>query len=48
MGANLGWFMFWGYQLFIVLAATGYLLGAAQSKEYAEPEWTTDIWLTVV
>ncbi|MBA4082106.1 MAG: cytochrome-c oxidase, cbb3-type subunit I, partial [Erythrobacter sp.] len=29
-------FVFWGYQLFIVLAATGYLLGITQSKEYAE------------
>ena len=37
-----------GYQLFIVLAATGYLLGATQSKEYAEPEWYVDIWLTIV
>jgi cytochrome c oxidase cbb3-type subunit 1 len=26
-GGNLGWFVFWGYQLFIVMAATGYLLG---------------------
>ncbi|MEM5522393.1 cytochrome-c oxidase, cbb3-type subunit I [Sulfitobacter sp. AS59] len=47
-GGNLSWFVFWGYQLFIVLAATGYLLGATQSKEYAEPEWYTDIWLTIV
>jgi len=47
-GGNRAWFVFWGYQLFIVLAATGYLLGATQSKEYAEPEWTTDIWLTIV
>ncbi len=47
-GGNLGWFVFWGYQLFIVLAASGYMLGATQSKEYAEPEWYTDIWLTVV
>ncbi|MGR3660125.1 MAG: cytochrome-c oxidase, cbb3-type subunit I [Paracoccaceae bacterium] len=47
-GGNLGWFVFWGYQLFIVLAATGYLFGATQSKEYAEPEWYTDIWLTIV
>ncbi|WP_428924920.1 cytochrome-c oxidase, cbb3-type subunit I [Marinibacterium sp. SX1] len=47
-GGNLGWFVFWGYQLFIVLAATGYLLGATQSKEYAEPEWYVDIWLTIV
>jgi cytochrome c oxidase cbb3-type subunit 1 len=42
------WFVFWGYQFFIVLAATGYLLGVTQSKEYAEPEWYIDIWLTVV
>ena len=47
-GGNLAWFVFWGYNLFIVLAATGYLLGATQSKEYAEPEWYTDLWLTVV
>jgi len=47
-GAGLGNFIFWGYQLFIVLAATGYLLGITQSKEYAEPEWYVDIWLTVV
>lgn len=42
------WFVFWGYQLFIVLAATGYLLGITQGKEYAEPEWYVDLWLTVV
>ncbi len=47
-GGNLAWFVFWGYQLFIVLAATGYLLGSTQSKEYAEPEWYVDIWLTIV
>ena len=41
-------FVFWGYQLFIVLAATGYLLGITQSKEYAEPEWYVDLWLTIV
>jgi len=41
-------FVFWGYQMFIVLAATGYLLGITQSKEYAEPEWYVDLWLTVV
>jgi len=45
---NLAWFVFWGYQLFIVLAATGYLMGVTQSKEYAEPEWYVDIWLTIV
>jgi len=31
-----------------VIAATGYLLGATQSKEYAEPEWYADWWLVVV
>jgi len=47
-GGNLAWFVFWGYQFFIVLAATGYLLGITQSREYAEPEWYVDIWLTLV
>ncbi|MFN0115476.1 MAG: cbb3-type cytochrome c oxidase subunit I, partial [Paracoccaceae bacterium] len=47
-GGNLAWFVFWGYQLVIVLAATGYLLGATQGKEYAEPEWYVDLWLTIV
>ena len=47
-GGIAPWFVFWGYQLFIVLAATGYLAGATQSREYAEPEWYTDIWLTIV
>ena len=47
-GGMLPWFVFWGYQLFIVLAATGYLMGITQSREYAEPEWYADLWLTVV
>lgn len=42
------WFVFWGFQLFIVVAATGYLLGITQSREYAEPEWYADLWLTIV
>ena len=45
---NLARFVFWGYQLFIVLAATGYLLGITESREYAEPEWYVDVWLTIV
>ncbi len=45
---NLAWFVFWGYQLFIVLAATGYLLGVTEGREYAEPEWYVDLWITVV
>ena len=47
-GGMLPWFVFWGYQLFIVLAATGYVTGITQSREYAEPEWLTDLWLTIV
>ena len=47
-GGMWPWFVFWGYQLFIILAATGYLSGITQSKEYAEPEWYVDIWLTIV
>lgn len=41
-------FVFWGYQLFIVLAATGYLMGVTEAREYAEPEWYVDLWLTIV
>ncbi|CEG09188.1 hypothetical protein BN961_02611 [Afipia felis] len=42
------WFVLLGYNLFCVIAATGYLMGITQSKEYAEPEWYADIWLVVV
>jgi cytochrome c oxidase cbb3-type subunit 1 len=45
---TLAWFVFWGYQFFIVLAASGYVLGITQGKEYAEPEWYVDLWLTIV
>lgn len=47
-GAAFGNFIFWGYQIFIVMAASGYVLGITQSKEYAEPEWYVDAWLTLV
>ncbi|TIT03417.1 cytochrome-c oxidase, cbb3-type subunit I [Mesorhizobium sp.] len=47
-GGDLAWFVFWGYQLFIVMAATGYLLGITEGREYAEPEWYVDVWLTIV
>jgi cytochrome c oxidase cbb3-type subunit 1 len=47
-GPQLASFVFWGYQLFIVLAASGYVLGVTQSREYAEPEWYADLWLTIV
>src|SRR6187399_3524617 len=42
------WFVLIGYNLFCVIAATGYLMGVTQSKEYAEPEWYADIWLVIV
>ena len=47
-GPALANFVFWGYQLVIVMAALGYVLGITQSKEYAEPEWFVDLWLTIV
>ncbi len=42
------WFVLIGYNLFCVLATSGYLMGLTQSKEYAEPEWYADIWLVIV
>jgi cytochrome c oxidase cbb3-type subunit 1 len=47
-GGVAPWFVIWGYNLFIVIAATGYLMGVTQSREYAEPEWYADLWLTIV
>jgi cytochrome c oxidase cbb3-type subunit 1 len=47
-GRGLAAFVFWGYQIFIVMAALGYVLGISQGKEYAEPEWYVDLWLTIV
>lgn len=47
-GGIAPWIVFWGYNLFIVIAATGYLMGVTQSREYAEPEWYADLWLTIV
>jgi cytochrome c oxidase cbb3-type subunit 1 len=41
-------FIFWGYQAFIVMAAVGYVFGITQAKEYAEPEWYADLWLTII
>src|SRR5260221_7248144 len=41
-------FVFWGYQLFLIMAASGYVMGVTQGREYAEPEWYVDIWLTIV
>jgi cytochrome c oxidase cbb3-type subunit 1 len=47
-GGSMPWFVFWGYNVFILLAGTGYLEGITESREYAEPEWYVDIWLTLV
>lgn len=41
-------FIFWGYQFFILMAAYGYVNGITQAKEYAEPEWYADLWLTII
>ncbi len=47
-GGNLAWFVFWGWQLMIVLAASSYVLGGTQGKEYGEPVWYIDLWIVVV
>jgi len=47
-GGVAPWFVLLGYNLFIVIAASGYVLGVTQSREYAEPEWYADLWLTIV
>ena len=45
---RLAGFVFWGYQLVIVLAAITLPLGFTSAKEYAELEWPIDILLAVV
>ncbi|MDX2083383.1 MAG: cbb3-type cytochrome c oxidase subunit I, partial [Rickettsiales bacterium] len=45
---NLLKFIFWGYQFFLIMAAFGYVNGITQAKEYAEPEWYADLWLTII
>lgn len=42
------YFIFFGYQLFLIIALVGYMLGITQSREYAEPEWQADLLLTIV
>ena len=42
------WFVVLGYNFFIVVAGTGYLLGITRSHEYAEPEWYAILWLVAV
>ncbi|MEJ2454387.1 MAG: cytochrome-c oxidase, cbb3-type subunit I [Candidatus Thiodiazotropha sp.] len=45
---KLAWFVFWGWNLIIVLAVISYPLGITQAKEYAELEWPIDILIAVV
>lgn len=45
---GLASFMFWGWQLVIVLAAITLPMGFTSSKEYAELEWPIDILITIV
>ncbi|MDE2361563.1 MAG: cytochrome-c oxidase, cbb3-type subunit I [Hyphomicrobiales bacterium] len=42
------WFVVLGYNFFILIAGTGYLLGVTRAHEYAEPEWYAILWLVVV
>lgn len=42
------WVVVFGYNLFCLLAVSGYFIGITQSKEYAEPEWYADIWLVII
>lgn len=48
-GSNrLHFFVFYGYQLFLILAISGYMMGITQSLEYAESEWYADLVLAIV
>ena len=42
------WFVILGYNFFILIAGTGYLLGITRGHEYAEPEWYAILWLVIV
>ncbi|MFV9956015.1 MAG: cytochrome-c oxidase, cbb3-type subunit I [Candidatus Midichloria sp.] len=41
-------FVFFGYQLFILVALSGYVLGISLGKVYADPVWYAVILLTIV
>jgi cytochrome c oxidase cbb3-type subunit I len=45
---GLASFVFWGWQLVIVLAAITLPLGMTSGKEYGELEWPIDILITIV
>jgi cytochrome c oxidase cbb3-type subunit 1 len=42
------WVVALGYNFFILVAGTGYLLGITRGHEYAEPEWYAILWLVVI
>ena len=45
---KLAAFVFWGWQLVILLAAISLPMGLTSAKEYAELEWPIDILITIV
>lgn len=45
---RLASFVFWGWQLVIVLAAISLPMGLTSAKEYAELEWPIDILIAIV
>ena len=47
-GEALHNFIFWGYQLFIVMAALSYVMGYSRGQEYSEPEWHLEIFLVII
>ena len=47
-GVIAPWFVVLGYNFFILIAGTGYLLGVTRGHEYAEPEWYAILWLVIV
>ncbi len=42
------WFVVLGYNFFIVIAGTGYLLGITAEQGIRRAEWYADIWLMIV
>ena len=45
---RLASFVFWGWQLCLVLAVVTLAAGMTQAKEYAEMEWPVDVLITIV
>lgn len=41
-------FLFFGWNIALIVAAVGYTMGITQAREYAEPEWYVDILIAVV